>query len=222
MKRIARACVFVGLAVLASGCATSRGVLDVRVPVPSNAASGTPVKVTRVTDRRIFELKPNKPSIPSLKDGEINNKAITSRAIARKRNTYGMALGDILLPEGQTVERLVKDALIRSFRESGYRVVDESDGAYGVATPIEADIDQFWGWVNPGFFTVDVDFDSRLRITGDVPGFRDSAEPVTGKARTSGMAAGSETWLKTTNEGIEALVKNIKQRLGAGGKPATP
>jgi hypothetical protein len=113
------------------------------------------------------------------------------------------------------VEGLVRAALIRSLRESGYRVVDEADAGYGRATPIQADIDQFWNWFSPGAFTVDVDFRARVRIIGDVPGFRDSSEPVPGDARSSGMAATSETWLKTTSAGIEDLIKNIKQRLGA-------
>jgi len=172
--------------------------------------------VTRVTDQRTFEAKPSDASIPSLKDAEdIDNTAIKARAIARKRGGYGMALGDIVLPEGQTVEGLVKDALIRSLRESGYRVIDDSDGAFATATPVQADIDQFWAWFSPGAFTVDVRFRSRVRITGDLPGFRDRADPVAGDAMSSIMAATGDTWRKTTNEGIEDLVKNIKLRLGS-------
>jgi hypothetical protein len=67
------------------GCATSRGILEVPLNVGDNPAQGREVKIVRVSDRRTFQLKPPDPSIPSLKDGEINNLLITSRAIARKR-----------------------------------------------------------------------------------------------------------------------------------------
>lgn len=93
-----------GVLILAmTGCATNRWVLNFVVPPTSNPKNGTPVKIVKVTDLRKFELAPKQPNIPSLKNGEITEKAITSRAIARKRNSYGMALGDIPLPEGRTV-----------------------------------------------------------------------------------------------------------------------
>jgi hypothetical protein len=216
MARSGRVIPLIGLAVLVSGCALGRDVLDVRVPVPPNASAGPAVKVVRVTDQRTFEAKPQDASTPSLKEAaDISDKAITVRAIARKRGGYGMALGDIVLPEGQTVEGLVKDAVVRSLRESGYRVVDAPDAAFATATPLEADIDQFWLWFSPGAFTVDIRFRARVRLTGDLPGLREDASPLTGDARSSSMAATSEVWRKTTSEGIEDLVKNIKQRLGS-------
>jgi hypothetical protein len=50
MASVVQAFMVVGLAVLASGCALGRSVLDVQVPIPPNAASGVEVKVTRVTE----------------------------------------------------------------------------------------------------------------------------------------------------------------------------
>jgi hypothetical protein len=44
MTRIVRAIAFTGLAVLVSGCALGRDVLDIRVPVPPNTSAGAPVK----------------------------------------------------------------------------------------------------------------------------------------------------------------------------------
>jgi hypothetical protein len=49
-----------------------------------------------VTDQRTFEARPRDASIPSLKEeADLTNRAITVRAIARKRGGFGMALGDI-------------------------------------------------------------------------------------------------------------------------------
>ena len=82
------------------GCATTRGVMDVQEEVSANPETGIAVKFARVTDARRFEIDPRQADIPSLKNDEIDDPAITSRAIARKRNSYGKALGDILLPGG--------------------------------------------------------------------------------------------------------------------------
>ena len=112
-----------------------------------NPIQGREVKIVRVTDRRTFQLKPSDPSTPSLKDGQIDNPAITSRAIARKRSGYGKAMGDILLPEGHTVEQLVGTALTRGLRGAGYRVLLQGQEGYEQAVPLEADIRRFWTWI---------------------------------------------------------------------------
>ncbi len=155
-----------GLAMLAgllgSGCATSRGILDVRIKEPGNPASGPAIAIVHVTDNRVFEEAPRKPSIPSLKGKEIDDKTITSRAIARKRNGYGKAIGDILLPEGRTVENVVREALVKSFREAGYRVSRRGLGIQqNTAVPVEAEIEQFWSWVVPGFWSISMEFEKR-------------------------------------------------------------
>ena len=102
-----------------SGCATTRGVLDMQVPDSPNPGSSETVKITEIVDRRVFEIRPKVPSIPSLKNNEINDPSITRRAVARKRGGWGKAFGDILLPEGRTVEQPTKDALSKALRESG-------------------------------------------------------------------------------------------------------
>jgi hypothetical protein len=143
MKNLSIAALVVGLFVWA-GCATSRGILEVPLTAVVNPAQGREVKFVQVTDRRSFQLKPPDPSIPSLKDGAIDNPAITLRAIARKRSGYGMAMGDILLPEGQTVEQLTETALTRGLRGAGFRVLLEGQEGYEQAIPLEADIHRFW------------------------------------------------------------------------------
>lgn len=213
MKRIKNTMAGLPFAVLIlaiSGCATTRGILDVRSDTGVNPASGQAVKITSVTDSRKFEISPGSASIPSLKGDEIANKAITSRAIARKRNSYGKALGDILLPEGRTVNMLVSDAVTRAFRESGYRVLTRSDPGYDSAKPVGVDIQQFWAWMTPGFWAISLEFETRLKIGGDN---RASGKTVRGYIRKKSGAAGSGTWMETVNAGIEDLVTNLKKEL---------
>jgi hypothetical protein len=197
---------------LVSGCATNRGIVDVRITGSQNPTSGPAVKILRVTDKRVFEKAPRVASIPSLKGGGIDDKSITSRAIARKRNTYGKALGDILLPEGRTVENLVREALTKSFREAGYRVIDGAPGLNGKVMPVEADIEQFWAWVTPGFWAVSMEFEAKVNIKGDVPPFK-NGETVRGYVELHTQAAGTRAWVNTINKGMEAFVDEVKNRL---------
>jgi hypothetical protein len=175
------------------------------------------VTIERVTDQRVFELAPSVASIPSLKLGEIDDPEITSRAIARKRNTYGQAIGDILLPPGRTVEQVVEEALIRSFRDAGYRVITENDDAAATAVPIEADIQQFWSWFTPGFWTISLEFEARVIITADVEPFQQGDE-IRGYVKVRGQAAGTKAWMNVMNKGMEDFTTNLTARLKSGGE----
>src|SRR5262249_57048213 len=92
------ACLFI-----ATGCATTRGVIDIPAKAGPNPSSGPLVRIDRVTDRRAFEVDPRQANIPSLmNDAEIKDPTITSRAIARKRGGPGQALGDNPWPQRRT------------------------------------------------------------------------------------------------------------------------
>lgn len=145
-------------AILLAGCATNRGEmrLDAAADTAIEAKAGAPTAfIDEIVDRREFQDEPSDPSIPSLKGGASNADAsIKAKAIARKRNTYGMALGDIVLEGEQTVVSVTRDLLRSGLNGAGYRVVDERSelGADGIEVDVE--IDKFWGWFTPGFWSV--------------------------------------------------------------------
>lgn len=198
------------LGVLLGGCAVNRSEINVGVDkVQPAAGAGVPVKLVAVVDKRVFQLNPRQPSIPSLKDGEINNPAITKRAIARKRNTYGMAIGDVLLPPGRTVEGVVRDALVKSLSEAGYRVLAPGDPGYEAAPALSADIHEFWSWGTPGFWEIAMEFKGLLRLHGDWPVAVDKRD-VRGYARVTGFAGTESMWQLTINKGVENLVQSLK------------
>lgn len=205
---VAGAALLAGL--LGSGCATNRGIMDVQFTVPEDPASGKAVKIVRVTDRRMFEAAPRDPSVPSLKGNEIEDKAITSRAIARKRNGYGKALGDILLPEGRTVEDLVRESLTSSFREAGYRVVEDGDKA----VPVEADIDQFWAWFTPGFWALSLEFETEVKIKGNLPSYK-NGKTVRGYVKLHSQAATTAAWQNTIQKGLDNFAEEVKGALAS-------
>jgi len=199
------------VSILGQGCATNRGVLDVRMTVPPNPSSGKLVRLAKVTDQRKFEAAPRSASIPSLRGNDAFDKSITIRAIARKRNGYGKALGDIVLPEGRTVEDLVREALITSFRESGYRVT-ESTSAQPDEIPVEAEIEQFWAWVTPGFWAMGMEFEAIVKIKGNVASFS-NGETVRGYVELHTQAAGTRAWTNVIQKGIDDFISNVKRSL---------
>lgn len=195
-----------------SGCAVGRGVVDVQVPPSSSPDAGTPVKIVSVVDKRVFQEKPPQPSMPSLKDGEIHDKAITSRAIARKRNSYGMALGDILLPEDRTVVSLTEEALTKALNEAGYRVLSEGDAGYADAAALTADIHQFWAWATPGFWEISLEFESKVALKGDWPVAGDTRN-VRGYAKVGSVAATESVWKEVLDKGLQDLVDKVRSVL---------
>ena len=193
-----------------SGCATSRGVIDVQEEVVANPETGVAVKFSRVTDVRRFEINPRQADIPSLKNNEIDDPAITSRAIARKRNGYGKALGDILLPEGRTVAGLVEGSLTKGLRENGYRVLTVGDEGFEDAVPIEVDIEKFWGWFSPGFWSIGINFETLLRLTGPAGPFVDGEE-FDSKVERKFQTAGTGNWQTTIRASLDELNRDIAE-----------
>lgn len=201
-----------------SGCATSRGVVDLADPTEHASASSVDpaapsVYIVNIEDHRVFEVKPPDPSIPSLKDGQITNREITSRAIARKRNGYGMALGDILLPEGKTVVDVVRSNLTAVLSENGYRVVQSPEDG---AIPVEVSIVQFWSWFTPGFWAAKVEFKAELAFSGSLPGLG-SGTVIEGYAHQRHQAATTGAWLQTMEVGLEDLRRNLSDAVQATG-----
>lgn len=201
--------------VLATGCATNRGILDVRVPAVPNPSASKVVKIVSVTDNRVFELKPKTASVPSLKDKAINDKSITSRAIARKRNAYGKALGDIVLPEGRTVCDLVKESLTQSLREKGYSVVEPTAPGADKAIPVQAEIQQFWSWFTPGFWALSLEFEAIVNLKADQILVHGQEQKVRGYVQLHSQAATTRAWVNTIQKGLEDLNGKTKAELRA-------
>lgn len=197
---------------VSSGCATSRGVVDVQEDVSINPEIGVAVKFVRITDVRQFEVDPRQADVPSLKNDEIDDPAITTRAIARKRNSYGKALGDIVLPEGRTVTDLVESSLAKGLRENGYRVLNIGEEGFEDAVPIEVDVQKFWGWFSPGFWAIGINFETLLRLTGPVGPFADAPQ-FSSKVMKKFQTAGTGNWQVTIRAGLDELNQDIAQKL---------
>lgn len=211
MRRFASALALPLLAgFILSGCALGRSVLDIEAPPVAAVSVGQPVKIVEVKDARVFSASPKDPSQPSLSEAaEIGNVAITARAIGRKRNGYGAALGDFVLPENRTVSDLVKAAATKALQEKGYRVVDASAPDYASAAPVMLTVEQFWAWFTPGMFSVTMSFDSQVTMTG-AQVMSPNPSTARGQASTGGMAAMESDWKQIIVSGLADLTAKLK------------
>lgn len=160
------------LLLLLGGCATNRTYISLAVPQAGTRVTGDKVVVIdTVADQREFQADPDDPSTPSLKKGTDYALDANGRksAIARKRNGYGHAIGDIQLQPPQTVETIARQLVTQGLEERGYRVIDASAAATD-ALRVKVGIKEFWAWFTPGFWAVDMEakVKTALEFTGPV------------------------------------------------------
>jgi len=205
------------VAALLTGCAAGRTVVPAGIGAGSNPAQGEAVRLEEVRDARTFSASPPSPEMPSLMNAdEIQTPAITRRAVARKRGGFGNALGDVLLPEGQSVAQLVSEAVSRAFRVSGYRVLAPGDADYASAVPVQVRIDKFWSWFTPGFASVALEFQGEIFLKGALPPLREG-RAVSASLEERMQAVFEDDWRAIVNKGLERLSVETGAVLRGGG-----
>ena len=196
-----------------SACAVDRSTVSIDPPESiANPVNGVDVKLVSVTDSRLFEFRPTTPDIPSLSEDEINNDSIKARAFARKRNSYGKALGDVVLPENQTVAGIMKPALENAFRAAGYRVLEPGNPEFDKAIPVEVKVIQFWSWIEWGFWELGLHNKAEVSISAtEVP----MAEGLTVFNETVGKHAAvfDGDWQQSATTGIMDLGVKVTDEL---------
>jgi hypothetical protein len=208
------------LALTLAACATSRSVVDIQPPVSRAAAGAGLARIGEVRDLRKFEIEPRDPAVPSLGDAaEISDPRITARALARKRNTFGKALGDVMLPEGSSVAALVRGAARKALQDAGYTVVDEKSPDYAKAPILAVDIEEFWAWITPGFSAITIEFNSLVALKGDALIGANGAS-AKGVANYAGQAVFESDWTKTIADGLDDLTDKMRARVRAPGAAA--
>ena len=139
-------------AAVLGGCASGRSELAIDTPaaaVDSSVDESAPsIAIRSVSDLRVFEQEPKEPSTPSLGLGGADGATETAkmRAVGRKYNGHGEALGDVLLVPSSTVSNLIRRHFAAAAAGAGYRVVDAGDADVAVDIMIE----RFWSWTDPG------------------------------------------------------------------------
>jgi hypothetical protein len=219
---IAKAAALVAALCLLAGCAMSRSTVDLSrgstaVPATAQPSQGQAVKIVSVADQRAFKIDPKTPQEPSLKDDNITDKAITSRAIGRKRGGFGLALGDVLLPEGDSVSAHVATALTNGFRQAGYRVLATGDAGYDQATPIQVVIKQYWSWLEVAM-SGNLNWRAEIELDSTLPALAPSQTIFSQIAKDAAVIFDSD-WVQVNNEGLASLsarLADVLKTRGAG------
>jgi hypothetical protein len=218
MKKILGLSVLLSVSLL-TGCATSRSEVKLNTPVMGATESSLPATaptaaIQVILDERKFEQAPSNPGIPSLGfEGSASATAgVKSRAIARKRNGFGQAMGDVLLQDGQTVENVVRDNLTVALRQAGYRVVDVASATERTMI-LDVHVKQFWAWMQPGFWA--------LTMHGDIETDLNSSSATAGPTNIivhhteSRQIATDGTWIEVVNKALEKYRAEVVQKLSA-------
>lgn len=215
MKKLLIACPALALILFSSGCVTGRRMVDLPVSkaAPLVAPSKGTVAIGSIVDARHFENKPSDPSIPSI-NGDVTTLSADQRAafIGRQRNTYGHAMGDIVLPSGDTVQARVKELLIEGFARHGYTVATDATGKDAA----DVTIDQFWAWFTPGMWSVD--FEARVYCTFTVHrGQNTQTFTVKGYGMNHGQVARDANWRQAYSRAFEDFLSKFDQELTKAG-----
>jgi hypothetical protein len=206
---------FVALSV--SACATSRSVIPVAAPVSEQPKSNSFVKITEVRDLRQFSVNPGDPNMPSLGSAdEIQDPTITSRALGRKRNGYGRALGDVVLPETTSVAELVRSSAKKALQDKGYVVVDDRSPEYARAQTLTMDVEQFWAWIGMGFTELTFTFDSKVGMKGGGNILVTDPAMVQSQTVVKSIAGTESVWTRVIQTGVNDMAEQMKVHI----KPA--
>jgi hypothetical protein len=202
--------------VMLAGCATSRSEIALHSPAvvaPAATAMSAQhvVVIGKITDERAFEDAPSDPSTPSLGFGGAGKATddVKARAVARKRNGYGMAMGDVLLQPGHTVESVVRENLVAAFQQAGYEVKSEGDAG---ASPLVVDvrIKQFWAWFDPGFWAITL---NNNVVTDLVVNGVSAPIVVSTHVEEKRQAATDDAWVQIVDKGMDAYRAEVSHRL---------
>ncbi|XUW92790.1 flagellar biosynthesis protein [Burkholderia sp. M6-3] len=202
--------VIYGLAAsILAGCAVGRTTVDVSASQGNNPATGKYVRIDSAEDKRTFTVAPPSADMASLDPAEDSSDASKARAIGRKRNGYGKALGDVVLPEGKTVSGLVESALATGFQQAGYVVVKQGDPNFDSAAPVTAQIVDFWAWFQPGFWSVTTNQKSEVKLSGDI-GALHGDQTIKTRVSESKQVVTSGDWQEIVEKGLAAIAQQTK------------
>lgn len=202
--------------ILLSGCATNRSVLSLSLPAPEIEAqqTGSKVFIKAVSDQRVFQENPRTQDIPSLGFGGAANTAqeLKKRAVGRKRNSFGKALGDILLQENQNVETVIRSALQQAFKEKGFTVITDEGRVDSDTIIAEAKIEKFWAYMTPGFWAIALTSDIATELSLTSPG-TNKVKTISVKAEDNYQVATDGNWQEIIDQALVQYINKAKDVL---------
>ncbi len=217
MKTLPVAFAALGVACFLSGCVAGRRSFDVGLEpgslAPADAAPRGALAFVSVTDARHFENRPGDPSTPSIHgDVDAISADERSRFIGRQRNSFGHAMGDIVLPDGRTVQTKIVEIMTEGLKQRGYTVVAGGPGAGTVVVEVQ----DFWSWTTPGFWALSFEARIGCKVSMEYGG-RKATFQVRGYALNHGQIAKDKNWQEAYEEAFADFLKDFDLRLRDNG-----
>jgi hypothetical protein len=192
------------------GCAVGQRKLDLQIPAGAKVVDGSKgaVQIVSVIDKRTFENKPSDPSTPSI-DGDVKTLSASqkNKMIGRQRNSWGKAMGDIALIDGQTVESRTRALVTEALKRRGYAVTDSQS-----KNRAEIAVDKFWAWFTPGMFAVDFEAHIQANLQLSLNG-RSGKFTVLGHGRNLGAVGSNSNWQEAYARAFEDFLANFETAL---------
>jgi len=135
-----------------------------------------------------------------------------SQMIGRQRNTYGAALGDVGLVNGETVESKMEGLVKDAFARKGYAVNSDKNADHGLSVKIN----EFWAWFSPGLWTIS--FEARINCTITLSSQEGTKTfHTTGYGINKGQIASDANWQLAYTRAFENYVENLVEELDKQG-----
>lgn len=194
---------------LLSGCATNVSTLEPDLsafPGKSDPAAIKTAYIKSVVDARVFNDNAPQAYMPTWSNDGTQEEA---RAVGRKRNTFGKAMGGIVFPENMPATSVVKTTLTQALIDNGYRVIETEAEVTPETKVIDVRMNQFWSWMNPGFWQLTLTCDIKTDVT------QKNAEPLIleGEYHEGFQAATESNWLTVINQAIRNFYEDAKAKL---------
>ncbi len=204
-----------------AGCATKQAPLNIDFSVPPNPPSEIRVHIAQIVDSREFEISGKDPAPHQMATEGLQDPEVTQRCIAQLRDLRGKPILDFLLPEPQSASSLIREALTRAFRESGFVVDEANEVDLLESTPVVAEIVRFWAW-NTGSWVFEFKFEAVVTITAAIAPF-ERGRPIRGRVTLhSAVGASERSFRNTTMKGLDDFVENVRNELDWGRKHTLP
>ncbi len=213
MIKVIKGLLLTAVIFLLTGCATSRGYLNITIPQETTAAkeNGMQVYIRNITDNRDFQARPSSPDIPSFgSKKDIGKEDLKNRAIGRKRNGYGKAMGNIFLDENQNVQGVIYEAARNALISLGYEVTNSKEKARADAIVMDITVDKFWSWINIGAWTLRID--TAIRTTVSEPTLSKTFVVDT-LAQNHCQVGNTANWKKSIRLAMDSYISEFKDKL---------
>jgi hypothetical protein len=193
-----------------TGCVTGRRTFSVPIPTDAHTtATKGPIYISSVTDDRVFQNKPRDPSTPSI-DGDVTSMSAEQKnhMIGRQRNTWGHAMGDIALADGDTVTNRAKALVEEGLRRKGYEISEDPAAPASLAISVE----EFWAWMSPGAFALS--FEAKVTTKLTLKNEHGTAKTtVRGHGLNHGQFVKDGNWLEALEPAFKEYLANFSTAL---------